>query len=385
MSFIKNAIFDGNDFVKVLKGKFDSLLVVDMIYGYLCDLWGTHIEWSKDKAFWAIEEVEFPEPKNININMMPFILGRKESIPKEYHEYWPMICQCLLRMDPIAVRRSREKNRDIFKVDSDRKSMRKVGYLTIDEAWCEAGNSHRRGGLHTDANLPGNLKPASLYIDYRWGGREPHNGIYMANNVASSCRIWRNIIEKPGEVQGMYGNMDHLRPLLSTGEMVKPNTLYWLGDRTPHESLKLKRRTYRHFFRVVSSELSVWFECSSTKNPLGVVPPKSTYVYLEDKFANLQLKFSPAVEVARILEHYSRFQPEKKECENDSKKRMREKLTKPRRKWTLEELTMPMIEQTRKLTQLTMPMIERTSKKVVTQSAAKTRQARLAFLAKLNI
>jgi len=358
MNTIKDAISEGNDFVKVLKNKFGADLVVNIIYGYLCDLWSEHIEKSEDKAFWEIEFVDFPEPKNIDINMMPFVLGKKSSIPREYHQYWPMICQCLMRMDPLAVRRYKKENKTVYEVTSGRPSMRKVGYLTIYEAWCEAGNSHRRGGLHTDANPPGNLEPASLYIQYQWGGKDPKNGIYMANNVASSCRIWRNIINNPGEVQGMYGNMEHLRPLLGPGEMLNPHKLYWLGDRTPHESLKLQQRTYRHFFRVVSSKLSIWFECSSTKNPLGVVPPKSTYIYRENKFAQLQLEFSPAEEVNRLLEQYSRYHPDE-ENEKGSKKRKQEKLTKPK--------------------------IEETRGKVVTKSAADTRRARLNFLAKLNM
>jgi len=160
-----------------------------------------------------------------------------------------------------------------------------------------------------------------LYVDYRWGGRNPNNGIYMANNVAESCRIWHNIINNPVEVQGMYGNMDHLRPLLSPPEFVKPNTLYWLTDRTPHECLILKQRTYRTFFRLVSSDVSIWFDCSSTKNPLGVVPPRSTYIYRKDKFAKVNTTFSASAEVTRMLSDYSKFRPVEKDksSEHESK------------------------------------------------------------------
>jgi len=135
----------------------------------------------------------------------------------------------------------------------------------------------------------------------------------MANNVVESCRIWHNIINDPVEVQGMYGNMDHLRPLLSPAEFVKPNTLYWLTDRTPHECLILKQRTYRIFFRLVSSDVSIWFDCSSTKNPLGVVPPSSTHIYREDKFPKVNTKFSLSAVVTRMLSHYSKFRPAERE------------------------------------------------------------------------
>ena len=42
--------------------------------------------------------------------------------------------------------------------------------------------------------------------------------------------------------------------------------------RTPHESLPLKRKKFRQFFRVVTSRVSLWYRDHSTANPLGVVP-----------------------------------------------------------------------------------------------------------------
>jgi len=295
-----------NDFLATLNLRFQSPLIVDLIYGYLCDLWNEHIIVSHD-AYCPVHPVKFPKARNIEINMMPFVLGNKASIPKRYQPYWPMICECLIQMDGNAVSRGSKG----YNVRSHFLSMKKIGYLTIHESWCEEGKSQRRGGLHTDSNPPGNLKPASLYKNYQWGGgctTTLKNGIYMANNVENSCKIWPNLIENPGAVQGMFGNMEHLRPLLSPGAMMSPNMLYWLTDCTPHESLPLERRAYRQFFRVVSSELSIWFECSSTKNPLGVVPPETTYVYQGNKFGNtMKMGYSPSEELSRMLTHYVKF------------------------------------------------------------------------------
>jgi len=295
-----------NDFLAALKWRFQAPLIVNLIYEYLCDLWKDHISGTRD-AYHRLKKVEFPKPRDIQINMMPFVLGDKASIPKSYQQYWPMICQCLKNMDQSAVRQGPEG----FFVRSDRPSMKKIGYLTIHESWCEEGKSQRRGGLHTDSNPPGNLEPASLYKNYHWGGgctTTMKNGIYMANNVESSCRIWPNLLKDPGSVQGMFGNLEHLRPLLSPSSMMKPNTLYWLTDCTPHEGLPLKRRTYRQFFRLVSSKLSIWFDCSSTKNPLGFVPPETTYVYHGNKFGKtLKMEYSPSKEVSRMLAHYVKF------------------------------------------------------------------------------
>merc|ERR1719317_650071 len=101
---------------------------------------------------------------------------------------------------------------------------------------------------------------------------------------------------------------------------MKPNHLYWLTERTPHECLPLTRRTFRQFFRVVSSDVSIWFECSSTKNPLGITPPSTTHVHRKDKFSIVNPKFSAAEEVSRMLSQYARFQPAKNESEISEKK-----------------------------------------------------------------
>eukprot|EP01060_Flectonema_neradi_P000416 TRINITY_DN1026_c0_g1_i14.p1 TRINITY_DN1026_c0_g1~~TRINITY_DN1026_c0_g1_i14.p1 ORF type:complete len:203 (+),score=43.14 TRINITY_DN1026_c0_g1_i14:383-991(+) len=36
-------------------------------------------------------EMDFPPPTDININMMPFVFGDKNSIPSEYHGYLPLM------------------------------------------------------------------------------------------------------------------------------------------------------------------------------------------------------------------------------------------------------------------------------------------------------
>merc|ERR1711862_450450 len=84
-------------------------------------------------------------------------------------------------------------------------------------------------------------------------------GIYMANNVSKSCRIWSALVKDPGLVVGHHGDLEHVREILGPGEMMQANTMYWMTDRTPHESLPLEQETHRQFFRLVTSELSAWF------------------------------------------------------------------------------------------------------------------------------
>ena len=67
--------------------------------------------------------------------------------------------------------------------------------------------------------------------------------------------------------------------------MMEPNVLYWITDRTPHESLPMKERTYCQFFRVVTENVSLWFADHSTPNPCGVLPdPSITKIVRGNKF-----------------------------------------------------------------------------------------------------
>ena len=63
-----------------------------------------------------------------------------------------------------------------------------------------------------------------------------------------------------------------------TGEMV------WITDCTPHESLPLKAGTSRQYFRLVTSQISIWYADHSTPNPLGIKPPKHVKIVHGNKF-----------------------------------------------------------------------------------------------------
>lgn len=83
--------------------------------------------------------MEFPPPEGININMMPIVIGVKESIPLEYRHYHELILRC-----PVQ-----------------RTDWGKIGYLTVHESVIdEEGVSQRRGGLHIET--PGSVLKAGL-------------------------------------------------------------------------------------------------------------------------------------------------------------------------------------------------------------------------------
>ena len=103
--------------------------------------------------------------------------------------------------------------------------------------------------------------------------------------MAASCRVW-NCGVAP-EAVGPLGDIEHLRwALPGPGQLLRPGQLYWLTDRTPHQSLPLQEAATRQFFRVVTAEVSLWYRDHSTASPLGVLPdPAITRIVAGDKFS----------------------------------------------------------------------------------------------------
>jgi hypothetical protein len=264
------------------------------------------------------EEIEFPSPADIKVNMMPFILGQtfKEcKLPKYLQEYWPLIQIC---SKPEA-----SKKHNHWFSNSE---LGQVCFLTVHESFVEAGKSHRRAGMHTDnpgkvlirrkpqqkTNAPASAGNEGIGVSSRfkkhcWGlggchiinnindrdGSDGHvmvlrGGIYMASTVDDTCEVWNCKImpdSQEKEIIGKLGDVEHLRKLMPSGEKMKANRMYWMTDRTPHECLPIKEGTYRQFFRLVTSQVSLWYEDHSTKNPLGVVPnPSITKIVKGSKF-----------------------------------------------------------------------------------------------------
>ena len=111
----------------------------------------------------------------------------------------------------------------------------------------------------------------------------------MASNVRYSCAVWKCTLqadENGDEIIGHLGDAKHLRDVLPRKPIrMSENFIYWITDRTPHESLPMVKSGWRQYFRLVTSEVSLWYEEHSTKNPFGVVPdPNITKVVKGNKF-----------------------------------------------------------------------------------------------------
>ena len=237
--------------------------------------WRKQITWGADgKGFTkyvatVAPYVRFPESRGINVNMMPFVLGSIDSLPPELHEYWPLVQACPIRGAELG----------------------QVGYITIMESDVAVGETQRRAGLHVDGFSIQSPQECTT-VWHRWGGwggghrsaeTEYIGGIYMCNNVDKSACTWNASISETGA----NGDVEHLRELLGPGVPMQLNTLYWLTDATPHETLPMCEATHRQFFRVVTAGVSVWYEKHSTKNPLGVVPGRGVQIVNTSKFEQL--------------------------------------------------------------------------------------------------
>ena len=158
-------------------------------------------------------DYSFPPPTDININMMPFIVGftfEKSQLPEFVRPYWDMIEACLYPEMERAWNHMWPK----VQIPSE---IGKVNFLTIQESWVKTGTTQRRPGLHVDS--PGKVKikneESDTYIEgdgssrpYRghpWGDGCAHRGqddvvilkggIYLASSVQSSCRAWNCRVE----------------------------------------------------------------------------------------------------------------------------------------------------------------------------------------------
>lgn len=234
-----------------------------------------------------IGDIAFPVPSDININMMPFIIGDEFSIPEEFRHYSEMISACPVSADEIG----------------------KVGYLTIHEGIVNEHESQRRPGVHTERHpTPDNLFVHRSYKYSAWGKGSwvpsvqykldktssdqgpsssssgyPEGGIFMTSTILDTCRAWNRQVLWPD----MLGDCTRYNFDPEEAVMMKKNELYWMTDATPHESLPVSESCYRQYFRLVTSQVGAWYSKHSTVNPLGIRPGFGVAIIDIDKFHSI--------------------------------------------------------------------------------------------------
>lgn len=248
--------------------------------GRSIDNWPTEIEERQDLtkmskapqdyvSFASCGLIDFPPPQDRNVNMMPFILGQKDSLPNNLQCYYEAIESC-----PYLIT---ERG--------------KVGYLTVHESMVQANDSQRRQGLHIEAPgviLDDDDAPAAFQAgqEHRWGngvffeGDVYVGGIFFASSVDDTSVVYDALVDKsiPGIVD-KHGGCESLRRYVGPGTKLMAGELVWMTDRTPHEALVQSVTSVRQFFRLVTSDVSHWFADHSTPNPLVPLPDNVVIVH----------------------------------------------------------------------------------------------------------
>ena len=219
----------------------------------------------------------WPKPTGRNVNMLPFVMGRKVSLPEDLRPYYELCEQCPM----------------------DDEEYGRVLYLTVSEGFVNAESTQRRAGVHVEAAelSRGSQGVAGTFFagtESNWGGgvREDYGapdqyygGLYMASNTANTCMLWDALVDKGQGITDFHGGGEHLRSFIGKGTKLQANELAWLTDRTPHEALPQEKSGYRQFFRLVTSNISVWFQQHSTPNP-KVAVPDYVQIIVDNKFAS---------------------------------------------------------------------------------------------------
>ena len=228
----------------------------------------------------------FPPPSDININMMPIDLSRlKETLPEYVKGYSEIIRYCICQQIGGWLRE------DIL-------NKGKIAYLTIHESLVEPGKTQRRPGLHIESpliccnsdiiekNHDNPLWQSLSWGKGNWRDDHPIDGMYIASSVDDMAKIYPYHIENPDKLTDKHGGIDHYRECIQDGEFVKNGCIYWLTDKTPHESLPNTndKPIYRQFFRLVMGPIDVWYSHHNTPNPLGVQPSEGVTILHHDKF-----------------------------------------------------------------------------------------------------
>lgn len=196
-----------------------------------------------------IGQIEFPEFTGIKCNMMPFIQGNSNSLPKEYKPYSSII-------------------------DSNFLEYGEIGFLTIDESYVEKGKSQRgfnsagiERNVHVEVGRFGDV--------YRWGGGGWHGKattilledtkVLISNSVSDTCRVW-NSKEKSFTKDGDLSEYINKYPD-STGRLMKAGELAQIDILTPHECVTQSVSGLRQFFRIIGKGV-IGKEDYFTVNPL---------------------------------------------------------------------------------------------------------------------
>ena len=312
LKIILEGVYDDSSPLSTLRG---TPHIVQMIYTYLIEYWkllilchdedkeseenilkisrdqlqpGEVKDFSANNFVLETTRIAFPPPQDLNIHMMPFVLENsfeKCYLPDNLRPHWENLIRPLFR----------SRHGDC------RNEEGRVCYLNIYEGTSKSIVTHNLSGLHINSQgkaiqrhdedkckccyteIKTNGNPIMRVSKNLWDKNlitrynKVEGGIYVATSVSNSCAAWNSkiLVDSANDstnIIGTDGDIEHLRNHIGKRKILKPDSVYWITDRTPFEFLPLPDRTYIQYFSVVTSQIYSWLEDSSTPNPLGIVP-----------------------------------------------------------------------------------------------------------------
>ena len=201
----------------------------------------------------VLEKIEFPIFTGVKCNMMPFIQGDPSSLPKEFRSYSDIV-----------------KNNYLEKG--------KIGLITIDEAYVDAGKSQRgynSKGINRNVHIEvGHVGEITAWGDVSvgwgsqptptptvgwgsgsgWGGRarvilDRNTKVLIANSISDTCKLWDTEdlrYTRDGDLSEYINDYPE-----DTGILMKAGELARIGIFTPHECITQREPGNRQFFRIV--------------------------------------------------------------------------------------------------------------------------------------
>lgn len=328
LKLIFEGVYDPDSYLHVLLGKPHLIL---MIWDKIKDGWSRHIKkpssykyrellakkgkpgdvTGSDVAFIReLDRVRFPEPTNINVTMMPFVAScsfAETKLPEYIRPYAAMISavvQSSFGYNNINQKRAEGKIYFLtvheYQTTGPEEDSRRCSRLRTVNLGKTTRNRKRETtkAIKRSADDDGAFGIASsssagagscdlIICKHHSNRRRMKNdatchsgGIYVASSTPNSQRVWDCKIEADPstgeETIEKGGDINHLRMFLPVGDALEleGNTLYWMTDRTPHETLPLECGNHQ-YFQVVTSQLSAWFTDWYSNNPNGVKSDQS--------------------------------------------------------------------------------------------------------------
>merc|ERR1712137_742416 len=159
--------------------------------------------------------------------------------------------------------------------------------MGVQESVVPAGTSQRRPGLHTEGftrltcesgTCLNTLAPPELV---GCGGDIEHLRACIQEHLPEPPRprvrkppdsSARTLDQKGAPVGNAHMAPSHGGARVKGPISLQANELFWMTDRTPHESMPVAEGTRRQYFRLVAGKVDAWFAAHSTPNPLGTQP-----------------------------------------------------------------------------------------------------------------